>query len=151
MLTRLVHSRAFGVGVAAIVSVCALTYFLRGYGMTLTGDKGLALPSANEWLPSAAADFAAGIGANIVVVLIMLLLNKVYNVFRSMSSLNIALFSAMQLATPDLLTQFYTGTVLAMVVPVGLLLLFSCYREPDSTRHVFLIFLLLSFFTASTP
>ena len=149
ILTRLVHSRAFGLGVAAIVAVAACVYFFGGYCVPLTGDNGLALCSANEWLPSPLLDFASGMAGCAATMLIMYLLNKVYNVLRSMSMLNLALFAAMQLATPDLFTQFYTGTVMAAVVPLCVMLLFSCFREPRSTRHVFLIFLLLSFFLAT--
>lgn len=143
------HSRAFGMGVAAIVTVCAVLFYLTGNSLPLAGDKGLALPTANEWFGNQHLSFAASIIVNGAIVFIMLLLNKVYNVFRSISSLNIALFAAMQLATPDLLTQFYTGTMLALIVPLCLLLLFNCYRAPTLTRHIFLIFLLLSFFTAT--
>ena len=148
-LTRLVHTRLFGIGVAALALAGACFFFFSGLCEPLTGDKGLGLPSANEWLPTPLAEFGGAMGASAVTVLTMLLLNKVYNVLRSMSSLYIALFAAMQLATPALFTQFYTGSALAIVVPVCIFFLFSCYREPASTRHIFVIFLLLSFFTAT--
>ena len=146
---RLVHSRAFGVGTALLALVASSLYFFGGYTGELTGNKGVALPSANEWLPTGVLDFAAGVAGAAATVAVMVTLNKVYNILRSMTSLYIALFAVMELATPDFLTQFYTGTLLAMVVPLGVLLLFSCYRVPASTRHVFLIFMLLSFFTAT--
>lgn len=148
-ITRIIHTRAFGVGVALVVAVCAFLFYFNGYQEHIVGDRGVALPSANMWLPSPDIDFSAGVAAACVTVLIMALLNKVYNVLRSMTSLYIALFAAMELATPDLLTQFYTGSLLAVVVPLCLFWLFSCYRNPLATRHIFLIFLLLSFFTAT--
>ena len=46
------------------------------------------------------------------------------------------------------MTHFYTGTVLALVVPLCQYYLFSCFRNPGATRHVFIIFLLLSFCAA---
>ncbi len=146
---RLVHSRAFGVATGLLAAIAACLYFFGGYGNALTGNRGLVLPSANEWLPDGTIDFAAGMAGAVATIVLMLTLNKVYNILRSMTSLYIALFAAMELATPDFLTHFYTGTLLSVVVPLCLLLLFSCYREPASTRHVFLIFLLLSFFTAT--
>lgn len=79
----------------------------------------------------------------------MLLLNKIYNVLRSMTSLYIALFAFMQMALPDYSTQFYSGTLLAIVIPACLLLLFGCYRTPDAMRRVFLIFMLLSAFAST--
>lgn len=145
----MVHSRSFGIAVAAAALICACFYAYSGAVQAIAGDKGTVIPSANIWLRGGAADFLAGIGGAAVTVGIMLLLNKVYNVLRSMTSLYIALFAVMELATPDLLTQFYTGTLLAIVVPLCQYLLFSCFRAPDSTRHVFVIFLLLSLCAAA--
>lgn len=149
IVIRLIHSRGFGFAVASLAVLCAFFYHLSGYCTPLTAQKGLALPSADLWLPTVDLDFAAGLAGSGVTVLILLLLNKIFNVFRSMSYLGVALFAAMQLATPDLFTQFYTGTVLAIVVPLCLMALFSCFRQPLAMRHVFVIFLLLSFFTAT--
>lgn len=148
-LIRMTHSRPFGVAVSVIAFIGVLTYFLGGHIDHVTGDKGPALPSANNWVTLPAPDFVAGIGGSAVTVLIMLLLNKVYNVMRSMTSLFIALFAAMQLATPSLFGQFYTGTLLAVAVPLCMMLLFSCFRTPSATRNVFLIFLILSGLTTT--
>lgn len=138
------HSRGFGIGAGAVAALCATGYFLSGRSEALDTLTSTVLPSANLWLPTVWADFLAGMAGAAVTVLIMLLLNKIYNIFRAMTSLYMALFAFMMLATPDLLTQFYTGTLLAIVVPACMLLTFSCYREPMRTRHVFLVFLLLS-------
>ncbi|MCM1066267.1 MAG: hypothetical protein NC418_01680 [Muribaculaceae bacterium] len=151
LLTRLIHTRAFGVGVGVLCAIAAVLYWAGGFGAVLTGNTGVALPSANTWISSPVADLCAGLAASGATVLIMLLLSKLYNVMRSMTSLYMALFAVMQLATPDLMTQFYTGSVLSVTAPLCLALLFSCYRTPAATRHVFIIFLLLSFFSATQP
>lgn len=85
----------------------------------------------------------------ILIMVLMGFLTRSYNLFRSMTSLHLALFAMMALATPDLMTQFYTGTLLAIVVPACTLMLFACFRAPGNNRLIFLIFLLLSFFTAT--
>lgn len=142
--TSLAHTRAFSVGLA--VAACAAAILMRLYnGDTMTGsEEGLALPPAGQWLPTGTADIAGGIVASAATMVLMLLLNKFYNIMRSMTSLYVAFFAMMQLAVPDVMTRLYTGSLVAVVVPACMLLLFSCYRNPDSTRRVYLIFLLLS-------
>ncbi len=149
ILTRMIHSRGFSLGVTLAVLVCACLYYFSGFYLPITGNRGLAFPSANVWLPNPTADFVAGLAGAAATALIMVLLNKIYNVLRSYTYLYIALFAAMQLATADLLTQFYTGTILAVIVPLCQMFLFPCFRAPMLTRHVFVIFLLLSLFTAT--
>ncbi len=68
---------------------------------------------------------------------------------RALTYMCVPIFLALQLATPGVMAQFSTGTLLAVVVPVCMYLLFHCYRDVDATRQVFLIFLLLSSFTAT--
>ena len=148
-LTQYVHTRYFGVGVGMLAFIAACIYFIGGYCTEVLGEKGLALPSANEWISTPFVDFVAGIAGAAITATIMLFLCNVHNVLRSISSLYMALYAFMQLATPDLYTQFYTGTLLAMVVPLCIFLLFSCYHEPDSTKLVFVIFLILSFLAAT--
>lgn len=143
------HSRAFGTGIGLLSLLGCFYFFFGGYTTPLEGDRGLALPSADLWIAPAVPDFFAGIAGLGVTTAIMVLLNKVYNVLRSMSWLYIALFGMMMAATPNLATQFYTGTMLTVAVPAGLLLLFSCFKQPAQTRHIFLIFLLLSLLTAT--
>ncbi len=128
----------------------ACIYYFGGNTVIYPDYEGLGLPSANEWFASVPAlGFVLSLIANGFTVVVMLLLNKIFNVFRSMTSLFIAFYAMMQLASPDLLTQFYTGTMLALVVPACMLLLFSCYRQPENTRRIFLISFLLSAFTAT--
>lgn len=143
-ITRLLHTRAFGVGIGLLALVVAILYYYSGLAVPVTVDKGMALPSPNLWFGTGAPDFYTGLACSVGAIFIMMLLNRVYNVLRSMTWLYIALFGAMQLATPDLMTQFYSGTLLCVVVPLCMLLLLSCYRTPGATRHVFLIFAILS-------
>ncbi len=61
-----------------------------------------------------------------------------------MTTLYITFFAVMQLSEPDLSVTFYGGSLLVAVMPLCLMLLFGCYRAPNRTRSVFLIFMLLS-------
>jgi len=142
--TRMMHARGFNLGVALLALIVATVYFLSGNTVAIDGDRGLALPSANEWLFLGQADFAAGLTASTVTVVLMLLLNKINNVLRSMTSLHIAMFALMQAGTPNLITQLYSGSLLAVIVPLCILILLNCYSSPDATLRVFLIFFILS-------
>lgn len=142
--TRAMHSRAFGVSIGLLALLGAFFFYFSGLSAPLLSDKGVALPSANMWIQTGGADFFAGLAGSALTVAVMLMLNQIYNVLRSMTYLFVALFSMMQLATPDLMTEFYTGTLLSIVVPACLLLLFSCFRQPQSARRIFLIFCTLS-------
>lgn len=148
-VTRTSHSRGFALSIALMALVAACLFFGGDFTVPIAGDKGLGLPSANLWIPHGTLNFICAMAGTAVTIVIMLLLNKVHNVMRSMTSVYIAFFCMMQLATPELMTQFYTGTILAIVVPLCMLLIFGCYRNPGATRTVFLNSLLLSFFTAT--
>ncbi len=148
-LTRTLHSRNFAAAatLAAFVALCVC--FAYGNTLPITGDRGFALPSANEWIPAGWLNFAAAIAVNSAIILAAASLNKIHNIMRGMTGLHITLFAVMQAATPQATTQFYTGTVLALAVSVGLLLMFGCYRNAGASGPVFLVFMMLSFLTAT--
>lgn len=149
LLTRTVHTRGFALSVALCTAVALAVYFFDGHTMPVAGDSGPALPSANEWFHSPVLSFAASLCAGGITLLFMTLLNKIYNVLRSMTSLYMAFFVLMQAAVPDLATQFFTGSMLAVVVPGAMMLLFRCYRNTEAPRTIFLIFALLSALAAT--
>lgn len=122
--TALAHTRAFSIGVAVAACIGALLLQL---------FEGSLVPQA-----------IYGIAATVATMVLMMLLNKVFNIMRSLTSLYVAFFAVMQLAVPEAITRFTTGSLLGVVVPACMLLLFSCYRNPESTRRIFLIFMLLS-------
>ncbi|MDE6121524.1 MAG: hypothetical protein K2F63_07010, partial [Muribaculaceae bacterium] len=128
IITRTLHSRGFGMTVGVLAFLAGCIYFFCGLSQPLTGDNGLALPSANEWIPGRIPDFVAGMAGSIAGAALMLLLNKIHNILRSMTSVYLAFFGVMMAATPSLLTQFYTGTLLMIAVGLSLLLILGCYR-----------------------
>lgn len=148
-ITRILHARGFALVFAALVVVAAWLYFASGSVVPLQGERGFALPSPNEWLPQGWPSFAAAMVANVATVLVAALLCKVFNILRSMTGLYIVLFGVMQLATPGLLDQFYSGPLLALAAALGLYLMFGRYRSPMASGHVFLVFMMLSGLTAA--
>ncbi len=134
---------------AAAVFAALLVYFCSGMVVPVTGDRGFALPSANEWLRQPWLNFGSSVAVNAALLLLAALLNKTYNILRGMTSLYIVLYGVMELATPQLFAQFYTGPVLAIVAATGLYLLYGRYRSKWASGHVFLVMLLLSALTAT--
>lgn len=119
-------------------------FFSAGLTELVPAGTGLAFPSPSQWLRGGWADFLASIACSGLTMGGMLLLNRIHNILRSMTSLYVALFSVMMLGTPNLASQFYAGSLLAALIPLCLLLLLSCYRYYGATHRVFLIFFLLS-------
>ena len=148
-LTDLFHSRALAGVLALCAVVAAWFWFAGGYTVPVVGDRGFALPSANEWLPAGWLNFAACIAVTALTVLFTAMMNKIHNVLRGMTGLYISLFAVMEMSVPDFMTQLYTGPVLALTATVALMLLFDCYKSPAASGHVFLVFLMFSLLAAT--
>jgi hypothetical protein len=128
--------------------VCGIILLLIDDINFVRGDRGLALLSANEWISNCYGSFCANIVLTLITTILMVLLNKHYNLIRSMTVLYVGLFMFMLMATPDILGQLGPGTILCLCVIVCAMILYSCYTDKMSTRSVFTIFLILS--TAAT-
>lgn len=149
IITNVLHSR----GTAAVMAVWSVIAFCMCYAagrmVHITGDKGVAFPSANEWIAPGLPDFMAALASYGIAIVLMIAICKVFNVLRSMTWLHVALFGLMQGATPDLCVQFFTGDMLLIVVQLCVLLMLDTYRQVKASGHVFLIFFLLSLFTTT--
>jgi hypothetical protein len=124
--------------------LCTLILLLTNDVNFVRGDRGLALPSANEWIANTYGSFGANTLLTFVTTILMVLLNKHYNLIRSMTVLYVSLFMLMLMATPDILAQLGPGTILCLSVIVCAMILYSCYGDKMSTRSAFTIFLILS-------
>lgn len=134
---------------AATLMVLALwgTY-ASGSMPLITGDRGIALPSANCWLPASTGLWAA-VAAAVAIMAMMVYINRRFNLLRNLSTLFAVLFAAMTAATPDLGAQFGTGQLLALVMTVCTTLMFGSYARSMRRRQVFMVFFLLSAGTAT--
>lgn len=130
------------IGIAALTGI-SFSYAL-GNVVPLTGSKGLGLPSANTWLPPGAASLAINLILCLAISLIIVFLNKRFNLTHSTSVLIAGLFLLIQAATPSVTGQFYGGTLLCLVVVSCAALLFEAYHNPEATRAVFIIFFFLA-------
>lgn len=144
-ISKFLHTRLAALLLVALTAAgVALTCHV-GDIVPLTGQKGFALPSPNTWFEGrATAGMWANLGLNLAIIGMMVLINRTYNVLRSMTLMYTGLFAIMQLATPSLLLTFNSGTLLCFAVLVCVWLLFRTYANPRSQRDVFMIFFLLS-------
>jgi len=143
-ITRSLHRSAFAAAMAVVALAAVTVFYFVGRFTLIDGDRGFALPSANEWISSPVADMSAALAANALIMVLLTLVLKASNVLRSTTRLPLALFAVMQMAAPALVVQFYTGILLCLTVTVCVALMFSCYRSPWRTRRIFLIFFALS-------
>lgn len=148
-ITRFLHSR--GGATLAILFMIVGTWFYWHVGRVtyIPGDKGLALPSANDWISSPVAEMVVNLVITGVIIVLSVYLNRVFNVLRAMTLLYVVFFAFFELATPNLLAQLTTSTVLCAVVLACTVLLYSCYGDTSRIRRVFLLFFLLSVAAAS--
>ncbi len=115
----------------------------------IPGDKGFAVPSANDWISSPVTEMIVNLVIVGLIIVLSVYLNRAFNVLRAMTMLYVVFFAFFELATPNLLAQLTTSTVLCAVVLACMVLLYSCYGDTGRIRRVFLIFFFLSVAAAS--
>lgn len=144
-ITRFLSSRYGLLLVMALTVMAAVIAYWRGDVLHITGGKGLGLPSANEWISDGALSLAINLTLNIGIACMLVLINKSFNILRTLTVLFSTLFLVFQTALPSVIGQFYGGTLLCIVILCAMCLLFSTFgqRRPDR-RNIFLAFFLLS-------
>lgn len=143
-LTRLVHSRILSIVLVVCVVGAACAFVFTGNATPILADKGILFLSPSAWVPGTYADFIAALLSTAAIVVGMEMLCKVHNVLRLMSALYLSLFVLMEIATPNLFVQLYSGQLLALVMVLALMLIMNCFKNSLAPPHVFLIFLMLS-------
>lgn len=144
LLTKKFHEK----GAAAVMIAVAALYVALSSGMAgfipAQGDQGICLPSPGMWALPKWLGIAANCALNFLIMAMMIVVNKAYNVLRCVTWLHVGLFAIMQGAVPRELVTLSSGTLLALAVICCIYLMFSCYAEPGRVRRVFLVFLILS-------
>ncbi|MCM1071799.1 MAG: hypothetical protein NC210_06500 [[Clostridium] fimetarium] len=141
-ITALLHSR-WGAGLLMALAIAgAIVAYTRQAVVPIWFDLGLGLTAPGRWIPQGWPSLAAGLAANVGIGLLTLTINRTFNVLRSLTTLVAGLFFVMQLGLPSLLCQFYSGTLLTLLVLVCTALLFSAYGSGAGQRRVFLAFCL---------
>ncbi len=145
LITHYMHTRG-GVLLLWLVAIACSYYAMTHGGVAaITGQGGLALPSANDWLPAGSwASWGAAMGVNALVAMLAIAINRAFNVLRSMTMLFAGLYAVLMMGTPSLFGQLYGGTILALAVVMSQLILYSIYGSPANTRQVFLMFFFMT-------
>lgn len=91
-------------------------------------------------LPSALLNVTClvGIGA------LMLVINKVFNFVRSMTSIFVSVFFLLEMAMPLASNAFNAGTALCMLLVLGVLPLFASYENTHSQGYIYLTMTVLA-------
>lgn len=113
-------------------------------GLPPLGDSGLGLPAVSQWGLSPTASLMLSIAGNIAIIVLIVLLNRTYNVLRAITWLPVGFFALMQAAVPIDVLTLSSGTIVALDVALALYLMFGTYSRPADVRTVFATFLLLS-------
>lgn len=79
-----------------------------------------------------------------IIVGMMIFINKIYNIPRTITLIYATMFAVMMTATPDITARFCDSTVLCAVVMVCMILMFGVYGRLDCQENIFTVFLLLS-------
>lgn len=143
-VTKFMQSRAAGLIAAALVVAGGWWAYTCGGMERLDGFRGIVLASPNLWIAKPEVSLWVNLGLNLLAACCMAALTNVSNLMRSSSILYAGLFLVMQLGMPELLGQFYGGTVMVLAAVVCSTMLFSCYDGAGGNRRIFMIFLLLS-------
>ena len=141
---RFLHSRFGAMSMMAIAIIAVVVSYCFGNIEDLPGDTGLWLPSANDWMTPGIASMFVNVLLNVLVAGMLVLLNKWFNVLRTMSDLGAGVFLIMQMSEPSLMGQFYGGTLMCFIVLFSTIVLYCTYNQPYPRQPIFLIFLLLT-------
>lgn len=144
-ISKFLHTRLAALLLVGIATCGVIAAAASGDITALYEHFGLAFPSPDTWFKdSPTLGLCINIALNLGIMALMSLVNRTYNVLRSMTALHVGLFAIMQMAAPSLVLRFNSGTLLALAVMLCLWLLFRTYSNHDSQRDVFMLFLTLS-------
>ncbi len=143
-ITKAFDSR-WVLAIAFALMVASAVYALSsGSAGLIPGDKGLVFPSANEWISSPLSGLWVNIAIIAAVIVLMIFVNKIYNIPRTITLIYATFFAVMQTASPTVSSQLFSGTVLLAVVSGCMVMMFGTFAQPMALRRVFLVFFLLS-------
>ena len=143
-ITLFLHRKASAVLVLVVAAILSWLTFLKGDVVSLGSPLGIGLIPARDWPGSAMSSLIASWICTVAMGMLILYINRAFNMLRSLTSLVAAMFFAMQMSMPSVTDRFYGGDLLGILTLVCIVLLFSSYGDGTSQRRVFLIFFLLS-------
>lgn len=144
-ISRFLRSRGGALLIGALglggAGLAALGGMFRDVADVSADFGGLLLHSG---LPSMSAELSLALSAvaMVAVAVMMVLVNRTFNLLRTSSVLLGGLYLLMQCSVPEISARFVPGTVLTLLALIVTALLYSCYQRPERTQTVFLAFFL---------
>lgn len=129
--------------IAAISVWMAWRAFAQGKAVPLIAPHSIALPSPVEWIGNASLSFTINILCIITLAVMMLVINRRFNIIKTASGFFAAFFMFITCSTPQVTGMFSGSTLLALAVMAGVWLMFSIYNIRQCDRRVMLAFCLI--------
>lgn len=143
-LTRFLHTRYGFIMLLVLALSGTVAAWFMGDVVPLAGNNGFGLPSANEWISDRFLSLCVSLALNVALALLLLYINRRFNVIRSVSMLFAGIFLVMQGGQPSLMGQLYDGSTMCFVLLLAIIPLFATFQHTDRTRRIFLVFFLIS-------
>ncbi|MBR5331830.1 MAG: hypothetical protein IKV32_00820 [Muribaculaceae bacterium] len=143
-ISRFLHSR-YALMLFAVIAIIT-TYLASSWGKVspILDNKGLGLTPINQWLEPGMLSQGINIALNFVMCVILIYINKTFNILRNPTLVFAWLFLVLQMPLIDLTGQLYGGTVMAVVILVCAFIMFVTYNA-NSPYEIFLVFAIISF------
>ncbi len=128
-ISDFLYSR-YAVAIFAIITIIA-THFAMIYGEVtpILDNKGFGLAPANQWIPFGTWSMIVNIILNIAIALLMIYINKVFNVLRNPTIIFAGLFFILQMPITDITGQLYGGTLLCATMLICAFFLFTTFNN----------------------
>ncbi len=143
--TRIIRSR----GAAVMIAIAAVIMIVRAFaeGKTInTPDGGtIAIPQPDTWISDGVLSLWVSIILLLLTAVIMVVINRSYNLLRTPSLFFAAYFLFTSAAIPAVATQLCGASLLAPALMAITWVVFSIYDVRPSARRVFLIFFIVGF------
>ncbi len=140
----MLHTRAAAIVMTAVAFVYLLLFERYVLDYPPQTDFGVGLSSNIRWHMNPPFGSILNIALNVLIIVLMILINRTYNVLRSMTWLMVGLFVIMQTALPYSVVSLNSGSLVCCLLLICLLLMFRSYGQPTNVYGVFLTFLLIS-------
>lgn len=142
-ITRFVRSR----GCALLLTLAAVSFAiisdLHHPGTPELQNLGMAFPSANVWFHSTTLSVVLACFLNLVIGVVMVLINRSFNVLRTVSLTFAGLFLLMQASMPRLTGYLCDGLFMGLGLLAAITLMYTSYMHRDATPRIFLAFFII--------
>ncbi len=129
----------------SVVSLLAM-WAAWGTGAVKSMSTGYGLATHGAWVDCGATGWSLGaaMAATVAVAVVMVVLNRTFNILRTTTIVFAGMYMVMQGAIPDTGAQFTAGMVLNFALLAVIALIYTTYHSPQSTDRVFLAFCIVS-------